>query len=537
MRGPAPDRYASPRGVSGSDSIAAFAGHTPVGVRRTRPLQALRAMGNDTKFKASWYHRIGFKFSVTLVLLSVCLVLCLSLMFFKFAEQLEEAEHQKRSLYIAQALSRQIVEPLLQDDRYALVQFLDSLVETDNKQTVHDRIVEYASVYNNQNILVVHVGETSGENEISNQITESILIPKDRDTFEVLSPVIDNQATVGILKLGVTRSHHLEEARTLRTKIWAVSVLLTVLGIFVSLLLTQHFLGPLLHVIRGAKMIGEGNWGTQIEVKSRDETGELVETFNDMSQKLQDAFDRVQRAQERLIRSERLNAIGRFSASLAHQLKNPLTSIKLGISSLGEPGADESFDAEEREMILNDVQRMEAIVNRFLSYGAPNKMVLSAVDINGLLKGLTDKLQPRFAAAHIQATLSLAEDLPSVFVDTDKMHEALENLCVNAIQAMPQGGEVRIQTSGNHCGEFVRIDVTDTGEGIEETVQEHLFEPFYTTRTNGSGLGLSIVHQIVQEHGGTISLRSARGKGTVFSIALPIQKVGLTNGQNLNRGR
>jgi len=188
---------------------------------------------------------------------------------------------------------------------------------------------------------------------------------------------------------------------------------------------------------------------------------------------------------------------------------------------MNEPGAEPILDPEEREMILQDIRRMDEVVSRFLQYGTPPKVRLVSADLNAFLRDLCSRVRPRTEAAGVRLRLLLDPDLPKVFLDCQRMAQAVENLCVNALQAVPPGGEIRIRTGRNGHAEGVRIEVEDTGGGIDEQIREHLFEPFYTTRQQGSGLGLSIVYQVIQEHGGQITVTTEKGKGSRFTIRLP----------------
>jgi len=487
-------------------------------------------MESVARFKTRWYLSLAFKVSVTSILLILFLIFVLSLFFFNHIEKESEAELRKRGVYLAMALSHQAVEPLLYEDLFALYRLLDvfKIKKEEKAPESEEGIVEYAAVYGREEKLLAFVGKDLYRKELEDPSgfdwsgKEALILPKTSIIFEVITPIVVNTMQVGYVRIGITRAYHLKQVRSLKRELWGMAAFLTMLGVLVSLLMTRRYILPLLHVIRGAKNIGKGKWGTQIQVKGRDETAELAGTFNEMSVKLKEAFERVQRTQEKLIRSEKLNAIGKFSANLAHELKNPLTSIKLCIQAMNEPGSSGVLDMEEREMVLNDVQRMDEIISRFLVYAAPPRIHLSPVDINAFLEEVTGKYRPRMETARIRLKFFPAVDLPLVFVDRRKMEEAVGNLCLNAIQAMPDGGEIRIRTSINGSEEDVEIDIEDTGEGIDETIREHLFEPFYTTRKKGTGLGLSIVYQIIQEHGGEISLKDKKEKGTIFSILFPV---------------
>lgn len=226
----------------------------------------------------------------------------------------------------------------------------------------------------------------------------------------------------------------------------------------------------------------------------------------------------LERQQEQLLRWDRLATVGELAAGLAHELRNPLAGISGALHVLG--GQFQPDD--ERQALLADLQAQIARMNRtltdLLQHARPEKPQRVAVEINGLLEQSL-KFLPR---GDIEVIRRLDGSLPPVSVDPNLLHQALLNILVNARQAMPTGGRLTIETrmlAGN--GRPVQIRIADTGVGIPADHLSRIFQPFFTTKAQGTGLGLAIAARVVEEHGGRITVESAVGKGTAFTIALP----------------
>jgi len=220
--------------------------------------------------------------------------------------------------------------------------------------------------------------------------------------------------------------------------------------------------------------------------------------------------------------SERLAALGRITAGVAHEVKNPLNSMRLWLENLKEslppehePGAQQAVNVLDKE-----IDRLDTVVKRFLDFTRPLEIKLEATDLAELLRDVMSVSRPQLHKAGVEAEELLANGVPEVWADRDLLKQAILNLVLNAVQAMPSGGELRIELARR--GEMAEISVADTGKGIPLELQQKIFQLFFTTRPGGSGIGLATTFRIVQLHNGSIDFQSEAGRGTTFRIELPL---------------
>jgi two-component system sensor histidine kinase PilS (NtrC family) len=237
-----------------------------------------------------------------------------------------------------------------------------------------------------------------------------------------------------------------------------------------------------------------------------------VITFQDLT--------RIRALEETSRRQDRLAAIGRMAASIAHEIRNPLAAMRGSIQMLRADMEGESSQTELMEIILRESDRLNRIISDFLSYARPRSIIQSKVDVGELLRQTFTLLRH---SAEISESQIIEEQVPAtpvlVDADSEQLQQVFWNLARNALQAMPAGGTLRaaVEKQGQNR---LRIAFSDTGRGMSPEQVEHLFEPFSST-TGGTGLGLSIVYQIIRDHGGTINVRSREAQGTTITIELP----------------
>ena len=243
------------------------------------------------------------------------------------------------------------------------------------------------------------------------------------------------------------------------------------------------------------------------------ETTGMVITFQDLTQ--------VRALEETSRRQDRLAAIGRMAASIAHEIRNPLAAMRGSIQMLRAEMDNDSAQTELMEIILRESDRLNRIITDFLSYARPRSLIQSRVDVGDLLHQTFSLMRHSPEILENQNIVEeLSEDQLIAEADEGQLKQVFWNLSRNALQAMPQGGTLRAQLQRN-SNNRLRISFSDTGSGMTPDQVEHLFEPFSST-TGGTGLGLSIVYQIIRDHGGTINVRSREGQGTTITIELPI---------------
>ena len=220
--------------------------------------------------------------------------------------------------------------------------------------------------------------------------------------------------------------------------------------------------------------------------------------------------------------SERLAALGRITAGVAHEVKNPLNSMRLWLENLKESlPAERDGAAQQAVHVLDmEIDRLDAVVKRFLDFSRPMDIRLEATQLATLLKEVLEVARPQLQKANVQVAQLLPIDVPEVYVDRALLKQAVLNLMLNAVEAMPGGGQLRLILSRR--GEVAEIAVGDTGKGITTENKQKIFQLFYTTRPGGSGIGLATTFRIVQLHNGSITFSSEVGRGTTFRIELPL---------------
>lgn len=239
------------------------------------------------------------------------------------------------------------------------------------------------------------------------------------------------------------------------------------------------------------------------------------------------------RLYERMKERDRLAALGEMAAGLAHEIRNPLSSIK-GAAQFLDPTSLEGEEGEFLTVIVDEVERLNQVVTQFLEYARPIRSSFVAVDLNDILTRTLKLLSGHELPAHIEIKTDFEPDLPVVFCDADQLKQVFINLVLNAVQAMPQGGTLSLMTrtprantwrlsddAPRRVADQVELRFSDSGEGIPDQVRDRLFIPFFTTKQKGTGLGLAICHRIVKNHGGTIEVESRAGQGTTFVLRLP----------------
>lgn len=330
---------------------------------------------------------------------------------------------------------------------------------------------------------------------------------------------------LGVLVVGSSRRELVSLVNFIRTLGVLVACGGILLGLFVSMWVSARVTRPIERLAVGARKVAAGDWAVRVDVRSRDEIGQLSRDFNEMTRQLAEQRDR-------LIQAERVAAWREIARRLAHELKNPLFPLQLTLENLQRARAQtpEEFDeifTESTATLRAELDNLKTIVNRFSDFSKMPAPQFQSINLNDAVRNAVRVYDAQFhviGRPPITPELYLDESLPLIQADPDLLHRALSNLVLNSLDAMPTGGTMTIRT-GRKNG-MARVEVSDTGAGLTPEECERLFTPYYTTKRHGTGLGLAIVQSVVSDHEGRISVESAPGTGTTFRIELPIHTPG-----------
>lgn len=300
--------------------------------------------------------------------------------------------------------------------------------------------------------------------------------------------------------------------------------LLAILGVVsLGLLLLYVLVRQVLEPIRRLALETDPGQGLHLVT---DEVAVLSQRVHTLMEDVDQAQSELSRSQETLMQTEKLALVGKLAAGVAHSIRNPLTSVKMRLFSLERTLALNPTQKEDLQVISEEIRHIDTIVRHFLEFSRPPKLKMQRVSLSEVVDRALTLLGQRLESYGVKVQLQRQGRLPETLGDPEQLQEVLVNLILNACEAMSSGGVLTIrETRGQAAsvGPVVLVSVSDTGPGIPASIQNKVFQPFFSTKEEGTGLGLSLASRIVKEHGGWISLHSREGAGATFIITLPLK--------------
>ena len=306
-------------------------------------------------------------------------------------------------------------------------------------------------------------------------------------------------------------------------------VLIVVLGSVINSKLAWSIVTPIGNLTRITKKIARGDFSESIEVKGHDEISSLAESFNQMEDKLdhamnalEDIITQLQEKQAQLVEAEKLASIGKLAAGIAHEINNPLTSVLTFSNLMLEQCPPNDPRYEKLKLMARETDRARTIVRQLLNFGRESVIKPVKININQPVTEITESLVAQEAFKDIDLSLKLADNLPEVYADPAQFGQVVLNILLNAIHAITPPGRIEVAT--RLADKSVEVVFTDSGKGISDEHLHKIFDPFFTTKdaTKGTGLGLAVSYGIIKKHGGDITVASIVGRGSIFTVRMPI---------------
>jgi len=360
--------------------------------------------------------------------------------------------------------------------------------------------------------------------------------PSDGRVLSMVRPIVSDERcfrchgngrkVIGVLNMDFSLAEmYLQLRETSQLFVVSTLIILGFLAAGISVVMIRFLRRPLEKITQCMSQVEDGDLTVRMQPVQNDEIGQLMNGFNAMVGNLSRAQNELERYHyQQMERVDRLASVGEMAAGLAHEIKNPLAGISGAISVL----SDDYPEGDQRREIMLQIQRqigrLDKTVNDLLYFGKPGQPEFAFADINDLLKQTLMFVAQHPESKNINRIDELTRDLPAVWIDLKQIQQVVLNIALNAVQAMTEGGMLTVMTDQTQRDkrDWVQIRICDTGPGIPPEVRAKIFTPFFTTKTQGTGLGLPICRQLMENNGGSLEVESEVGKGTEFSLLLPV---------------
>ncbi len=468
---------------------------------------------------------LSLKISLLILFLSLAGSLATGALLYRHGKTILEEEEERRAKNMVLSLADNSTHHFLYEDVVELFKMTRQLVEEDfNRglvraafiQTLTGRVLAHSDPSLFQKLLPLLYPDP--EERFSRR-----RLPD--GGFILTTPLETKGATIGYASIEFSPAYKQKKLSLLKRTIFFVSLVLLLVGGGAGVFISRMIFKPLKRLREAVARLGRESLSMEVEVNSRDEVGELARAFRDMTERVRALIGTIRENEAQIYHAEKLSAMGRLTAGLAHEIKNPLTSVRILLETIEEEcdGAG-SYRLRRDDLALfrEEVDRINNVITSFLSFSRPTELTLTQEDINALIRQLASVLKVSARKKGAELSLNLDPSLPPISINRQGIEQVLLNLTMNSLEAVSSGGTVVISTERDEHRHGVILKVKDNGIGIRQEHMSKVFDPFFTTKEMGTGLGLSIVFKVVQEHRGEIKARSGNGSGTEMEVFLPL---------------
>lgn len=427
---------------------------------------------------------------------------------------------------------------VLLNKNYEIVDKIKQTVYQDVKYGGED--IGTATIFQDDVRISTNVKNTDGSRAIGTRVTEEVYnqVVKEGEPWIERAYVVNNwyitayepikninNQIIGILYVGILEQKYVD----IRRETIVAFLTITLIGALVSMLLS-YFISrrisiPINKLVFASRDVAQGNLDTRVEINSKDELGELADTFNAMASALKERDEKLKEyTRSKIMESERLALIGQLAANVAHELNNPLQGIVTYSHLLLEKMPPGNSARGYIQKIVTQANRSRDIIRGLLDFSRQRKPDKTLCDVNFVLQECVSLVENQALFHNIQIIKDFEADIPMAVLDPSQIERVFMNIIVNAAEAMDGSGRLTLETSADPSKKFIKVGFTDTGQGIAEENLVRIFDPFFTTKEvgHGTGLGLAISYGIIKEHKGTIYVDSELGVGTTFSVRFPV---------------
>lgn len=450
------------------------------------------------------------------------------------------------TLFLLNQYSQNDLVAEIQDSSQEISKAIQLSIADLTSEAEHSRLMEYLEKARSKGINEINIIDIEGE-IIDSSSPEKIGKRKDltklgksikkhpqadrgatiltQKPYEVVVPVIVGDEHWGYVQINMLLDNIRDIQRANFVKRLMATSMVFAVGIAFTIYLARRYTEPIQRLVEDFKKVSAGDLSVTLHVESTDEIGELAQGFNEMVKKLRER----EALEKRLNEAEHLSRVGQLASGIAHEIRNPLNYISLAIDHLRAEVVSQCPDRADEvtalaDKIREEVRRANYMVVNFMSYGRPLKLRKGQISYDELLERTLPVLADKLAEQRVTLVKTLAADLPPLYLDAELMRNCITNFITNGGQAMPEGGTITLGAALDHQLGWIRLTFQDQGTGIAEEDIDKVFQPYFTTKDVGVGLGLAITERIIKAHGGEILVASQPGEGTTFTVRLPLEE-------------
>lgn len=466
---------------------------------------------------------LSLKRKLILMMAFLSLILILSTLFFYTHSEktlIKELERQTMELTKAIQIGVEEVTTSGKTDEARLSKYLKEL---------NAKGVKEISIISNAEEIVassnpLKIGEpiTHNKKELIIKAELGEPVSKEGRAYNVILPIIAGDTQYGYIHLQVNKDDFDETIKMNAVKRIAATIIVFGIGIIMAFILSEQYAKPIQKVVDAAKRVAAGDLNQTINVQSSDEIGELSESFNYMVRKLKE--NRM--IEERLREAEHLSGLGQLSRNIAHEIRNPLNFINLSIGHISEKYRPKEADDQKKfdsliDGIKQEIHRLNKLINDFLDYSKPLKLNIQKIRVENIVEDVVSLVWAKAEADGISIAKEFSADI-EIKADPDLLKSCILNIIANAFHAMETSKEKTLRIKTDLIDDNFVLSIIDSGVGVAEDDISKIFEPFFSTRQTGLGLGLPMTMRVMEEHGGKVEFYSTLGKGSEVKLSLPL---------------